>query len=134
LCLSPSGDNGPASHDITFFDSQGPFRGYKSSIHEGGVRQSVVVQWPGTIPAGVRSNHIFTFWDLLPTVAELANVTISASDYDGLSAVGAMTPSAHQQDGGASTTRPDSHPIYFEFCWLKVANTPAKIKAGVGIT
>jgi len=33
-----SGDNGPQSHDITFFDSVGPFRGEKASVNEGGIR------------------------------------------------------------------------------------------------
>lgn len=35
-----SGDNGPAAtdHDVTFFGSVGPFRGWKDSLYEGGIR------------------------------------------------------------------------------------------------
>lgn len=35
-----SGDNGPANtdHDINFFGSVGPFRGWKDSLYEGGIR------------------------------------------------------------------------------------------------
>ena len=140
-----SGDNGPPSgRNLVFFNSQGPFRGYKSTIHEGGVRQSVVVQWPAQIKTGVRNaHHIFTFWDLLPTCAELAGIPKAEwpAVVDGVSAVSAMlgTDNATEQllpgtrIGGVGAAapfpvRPDAHPVYYEFCWLKVANTPAKIK------
>jgi arylsulfatase A len=53
-----AGDNGPpAGRDLVFFNSQGPFRGYKSTLHDGGVRQSVIVQWLGKVKAGARNKH-----------------------------------------------------------------------------
>lgn len=40
-----SGDNGPAQC-APVFDSPGPFRGMKRSLHEGGIRQTIVrVTW-----------------------------------------------------------------------------------------
>lgn len=64
-----SGDNG-ASHDA--FDSNGPFRGMKRSMYEGGLRQASIVRWPGHVPAGRVSDAMWAFWDFLPTCAELA--------------------------------------------------------------
>lgn len=45
-----SGDNGPDDHSFHTFDDVGPFRGKKRSLHEGGIRQTIAVQWKGTIP------------------------------------------------------------------------------------
>lgn len=34
-----AGDNGPSKdHNINFFNSAGPFRGYKGTLYEGGIR------------------------------------------------------------------------------------------------
>ena len=61
---------------------------------EGGIRQTAVVQWPGTIAAGVASNWIFTFWDFLPTAAALAGIDAASGGLpqgiDGISALPAM--------------------------------------------
>jgi hypothetical protein len=57
---------------------------------------------------------------------------------DGVSAVAALlgtnkTTAISSSSSAPFPTRPDAHPIYYEFCWLKVANTPAKIaKLGIG--
>jgi arylsulfatase A len=32
----------------------------------------MIVRWPGRIPAGQTSPHVWAFWDFLPTAAELA--------------------------------------------------------------
>ncbi len=39
-------DNGPA------INSAKPLRGKKGSTFEGGMREPVVIRWPGTIPTG----------------------------------------------------------------------------------
>lgn len=66
-------DNGP-EYDDGFFDSNGPFRGKKRDVYEGGIRVPFVATWPGTIPAGSRSEHVTAFWDFLPTACELAGI------------------------------------------------------------
>lgn len=83
-----SGDNGPDIPGVLFDDS-GFFRGKKRSLHEGGVRQTIVVQWPGTIPANSVSDDLFIFYDLLPTAADLAGLDRSKwpEGIDGISAV-----------------------------------------------
>lgn len=71
-------DNGPhleGGADPDFFDSNGPFRGYKRDLYEGGLRVPLIASWPGTVAAGTVSNHVSAFWDWLPTFCELADVS-----------------------------------------------------------
>ncbi|WP_420150715.1 arylsulfatase, partial [Spirosoma sp.] len=78
-----SSDNGPG-FDNGFFDSNGPFRGAKFQLYEGGIRAPFVARWPGNIKAGTVSNHASAFWDFLPTVCELAGIKPTAK-IDGVS-------------------------------------------------
>lgn len=81
-----SSDNGPHENDRDpeLFDSNGPLRGTKRDLYEGGVRVPLIVRWPGQIVAHTTSDHINTMWDIFPTFAELAGAAIP-SDLDGLS-------------------------------------------------
>jgi uncharacterized sulfatase len=72
-----SSDNGPhteGGNDPDFADSNGPLRGIKRSLHEGGIRVPMIARWPGKIQAGAVSDFAGAFWDVMPTLAELANV------------------------------------------------------------
>lgn len=82
-----SSDNGPHQEggaDPDYFNSNGPFQGYKRDMHEGGIRVPMLAKWPKEIKAGSRSDHISAFWDVLPTFAELAGVSVP-EDIDGIS-------------------------------------------------
>jgi arylsulfatase A-like enzyme len=82
-------DNGPhqeGGNDPDFFNSNGEYRGYKRDLYEGGIKTSLIVNWPGKIKAGSISDHISAFWDLLPTFAELAGEKID-TNLDGISFV-----------------------------------------------
>lgn len=68
-------DNGPhheGNHDHRFFDSNGPLRGYKRDLHDGGIRVPFIARWLGTIEAGSETARPSAFWDFLPTACELA--------------------------------------------------------------
>ncbi len=52
--------------------SNEPFSGAGYSTMEGGMRVPCVVQWPGTIPAGISNDELCTMMDWLPTFAFLA--------------------------------------------------------------
>ncbi len=88
-----SSDNGPhleGGADPDFFDSNGPYRGYKRDLYEGGVHVPFFVRWRGTIEAGSTSDHVSAFWDVLPTLAELAGVA-APEGLDGISFVPELT-------------------------------------------
>ncbi len=82
-----SSDNGVhkvGGHEPDFFDSNGPFRGYKRDLYEGGVRAPFIVSWKNTIAPGQQTGHISAFWDFLPTVCDLVGATAPA-DINGIS-------------------------------------------------
>jgi arylsulfatase A len=82
-----SSDNGPhleGGADPDYFNSNGPFKGYKRDLYEGGIRVPMIIYWPERILPGRVSEHISAFWDILPTCAELAGVDVP-SDIDGIS-------------------------------------------------
>lgn len=79
-------DNGPHDEggaDPGFFESNGPLRGVKRDLHDGGIRVPMLAWGPGRIPSGEVSGHPWAMWDLLPTLTELAGV--EAPESDGLS-------------------------------------------------
>ena len=82
-----SSDNGPhreGGADPDYFDSNGPFKGYKRDLYEGGIREPMIVRWPGKIKPGETTDHISAFWDVMPTALQLAGVQIP-SGIDGIS-------------------------------------------------
>jgi arylsulfatase A-like enzyme len=82
-----SSDNGPHQEgggDPFFFRSAGLLRGFKRSLHEGGVRVPMIVRCPGKVPAGKESGLVWAFWDFLATAAELAGAQAPAG-LDGIS-------------------------------------------------
>lgn len=103
-------DNGPHEEggaDPAFFNRDGVLKGTKRSTHEGGIRVPFIVRWPGTVPAGVVSDHQLAFYDLMPTFCDLAGVEdyISkysnpdlANDYfDGISFLPTLTGKGEQE-------------------------------------
>jgi arylsulfatase len=86
-----------------------PFKHYKTTVHNGGVRGPMIVSWPGGLPAhgGLRTqfHHLI---DVMPTVLEAAQIEAPASidgvaqlPIDGTSFVYAMrdaaAPPRHRQ-------------------------------------
>lgn len=80
-------DNGPhleGGHDHKFFNSNGPLRGAKRDLLEGGIRVPLIVRWPYVVPYHSQSDHVSAFWDMLPTFVEIADKPVPA-DTDGIS-------------------------------------------------
>ncbi|MDF7776372.1 sulfatase-like hydrolase/transferase, partial [Sphingomonas sp. AOB5] len=60
-------DNGPTRGNAQTPGSAGPWRGRKSSLYEGGVRQPLIVRWPGHVRPGSRdADSIAHATDLFP--------------------------------------------------------------------
>lgn len=87
-------DNGPWSgshrfkkhlkHSHEFFKSSGGLKGYKRDLYEGGIREPMIVYWKGKIEGGSTSNHPSTFYDVMPTFAEIAGIE-APKQTDGIS-------------------------------------------------
>ena len=93
-------DNGPHIEGGAapgFFESNGPLRGLKRDLYEGGIRVPMIAWGPGTIPAGRVSDQVWAMWDVLPTMAELVGAE-APDGTDGLSMVNALTGKGEQQD------------------------------------
>lgn len=83
-------DNGPTDWPHYYRDhymppgSAGYFRGRKWSLYEGGIREPLLIRWPGHVPAGqVDSTTITCNIDLFPTLCALANVPPPDVSLDG---------------------------------------------------
>ncbi|MBN2312471.1 MAG: arylsulfatase [Sedimentisphaerales bacterium] len=94
-----SSDNGPHKEggvQPDFFDSNGPLKGTKRDLYEGGIRVPTIARWPGKIKAGTRCEHISAFWDILPTFAELAGAPVPEG-IDGISMAPALMGQPQRQ-------------------------------------
>ena len=77
-----SSDNGAAKGRG---GSNGPLRGWKHGLYEGGIREPLIVRWPGHVPAArVDQQSVLNICDLIPTFCRLA---------------GASMPEGYQPDG-----------------------------------
>lgn len=102
-----SSDNGPhreGGRDPDFTDSNGPLRGIKRDLYDGGIRVPLVAWGPGRVPAGTTSATIGSFADVLPTLCDLAGV--EAPPCDGMS----LRPTLLGQPG----QKPHDY-LYWEF-------------------
>jgi arylsulfatase A len=102
-------DNGPhkeGGHKPDFFDSNGPLRGYKRDLYEGGIRVPTLAWWPNTVKPSSTSSHIATGWDVLPTFCDLAGVK-TPKNLDGVSFAPTLRGEKKKQAKRAS--------VYWEF-------------------
>src|SRR5439155_355868 len=83
-----SSDNGPhreGGNDPDFNNSNGPLKGIKRDLTEGGIRVPFIARWPGKVAPGV-SHLVGGFQDIMPTLAALAGASDAVpKDIDGLS-------------------------------------------------
>lgn len=86
IFLSDNGPHQEGGNKVEFFASAGPYRGFKRSLADGGIRVPAIVRWNGVTKPGTRSDHVWAFWDFLPTACELAGVEIP-NGLDGVSIV-----------------------------------------------
>ena len=82
-------DNGPREQGAKLFQSAGRLRGIKRDLYEGGIRVPMIVRWPGKVKDGTTSEQVWTFWDVLPTIADIAGAK-SPEDIDGFSMLPAL--------------------------------------------
>lgn len=101
-------DNGPHKEggaDPDFFDSNGPWRGYKRDVYEGGIRVPMIVSWPGHVVEGAETDFMCSFWDMMPTLRELTG-NGETQGLDGVSLLPLLSGADGQQEHDF---------LYFEF-------------------
>lgn len=72
-------DNGPSAEPKHYGPegadfSNGPLRGFKFGVHEGGLRVPFIARWPGRLPAGAVRDGAGVTMDILPTLMEAAGI------------------------------------------------------------
>jgi arylsulfatase A-like enzyme len=70
--------------------TNGPFRGYKFSLFDGGMHVPMIVKWQGKVPAAAVNSGIGAHMDLLPTIAAACGVT-PPGNIDGLNILPSIT-------------------------------------------
>lgn len=108
-----SSDNGASNEggaDCPWFDSNGPFKSEfgwgKGFLYEGGIREPLIVVWPGKVKPGTRNDLISANWDFLPTACQIANIKLPAN-IDGVSFLPSLLSDNQKQE---------KHPfLYWEF-------------------
>ena len=92
-------DNGPHKEggaDPDYFDSNGPLKGTKRDLYEGGIRVPMIVKWPNKIKANSTSHHVSAFWDIFPTLAEITGAETD-EELDGISFLPTLTGDIQQK-------------------------------------
>ncbi|MFK8110808.1 MAG: arylsulfatase [Rubripirellula sp.] len=117
--------------------SNGPHRGYKFSIYEGGLRVPLIAHWPGTIAPGASCDALVGLSDCIATFADLATGTLS--DQEGPDSVSfanllhnpaakGQRTSLVMQSVGAFAIRDQN----WKLCLCPGSGMPAKSPHGVG--
>ena len=109
-----SSDNGPADAggaDSPWFDSAKPFKcgpGWgKGNLTEGGIRVPMIARWPGKIKPGSTTNYMTAFYDVLPTLCDIAGIE-PPRDIDGISFVPVLL-------GKENLQKTDHEFLYWEY-------------------
>jgi len=103
-------DNGPHNEggrefNPEFFDANGPLRGIKRDLTDGGIRVPFIVRWPGHIKPSLVSGHVGYFGDMMATFADMAGAKTPAH-LDSISIVPTLL---------ARGTQPEHDYLYWEF-------------------
>lgn len=84
-CIIFAGDNGATTEPRAGLDGQpatagknGPYRGYKFSLFDGGMHVPGMISWPDRVPSGKTSTEVVMTMDVLPTVTTAAAAKIPA--------------------------------------------------------
>ncbi|TCV09941.1 arylsulfatase A-like enzyme [Sphingobacterium alimentarium] len=84
LFTSDNGAHREGGADPDFFNSTAGFKGVKRSLHEGGIRTPLIINWKNKIAPNQHISHIAAFWDVYNTLVELGKTSPSVRN-DGIS-------------------------------------------------
>lgn len=79
--------------------SNTPLRAEKGTVYEGGIREPLIVKWPGKIKPGTLNHSLVSSVDFYPTFLDLAGLTSDGSQQlDGSSLINILTDSEEVYD------------------------------------
>ncbi len=100
-------DNGGLSNDDRAPTSNLPLRDGKSYMYEGGIREPLLIRWPGVIPEGSTCNAQVTSTDFYPTLLDCCGIPQLAGQHvDGKSFFPSLKDPTRPRDRG---------PIYWHY-------------------
>lgn len=90
-----------------------PFREFKASLFDGGLRAAALIYYPAAVPAGGLSGEFLTVMDILPTFLEIAGTEHpGAGEFHGRHINGILGRSFWPYvTGQASSVHPPEHPV-----------------------
>lgn len=94
-----SSDNGPhaeGGNDPDFFDSNGPHRGIKRALYDGGIRVPMIAWGPDVVRGGRESDFVGHFSDFFPTLEAFAGLPVTDS-LDGVSLLPELVGNSEDQ-------------------------------------
>ena len=91
----PVYENNPLKYIAT---SNAPLRAEKGTVYEGGIREPLIIKWPGKIKPGTISPAIVTSVDFYPTILELAGIGKPDQDLDGISLLPALLENKYDKE------------------------------------
>jgi arylsulfatase A-like enzyme len=91
-------DDGYEDFDPSAHKMNGPLRGRKGTLFEGGHRVPFVARWPGKIKAGSTCDELISLMDMMPSFAALTGVTLPpGAAPDGVNVLPALLCEPHDQ-------------------------------------
>ncbi|MEO1656336.1 MAG: sulfatase [Pseudomonadota bacterium] len=105
-----SSDNGGAGY-LGIPDVNAPYRGYKLTFFEGGIRVPMFMTWPGEIGADTTVTAPVSHIDLMPTLAAAAGAPLPDVEIDGVD----LLPLARGETDDAP-----HEAIFFQSAWYRV--------------
>lgn len=104
-------DNGGYSVGVRPADSNAPLRGGKGACYEGGIREPLIVYWPGVTEAGTVNATPVIIEDFYPTLLAMAGIR----NYETVQRIDGQDFTAALTWGGGRKTIWRNRPLYFHY-------------------
>ncbi len=120
-------DNGGA-HYVGLDGLNKPYRGWKATFFEGGIRVPMFMKWPAGIPKGVKPQMVVNHMDIFSTVAAATGAKLpSDRPIDGVNLLPQLSKPADKGPERALFWRTDTYRVIRKGDWkLQVAQNPRK--------
>jgi arylsulfatase A-like enzyme len=120
-------DNGGA-HYVGLDGLNKPYRGWKATFFEGGIRVPLFMKWPAGIPKGVKPQMVVNHMDIFSTVAAATGAKLpSDRPIDGVNLLPQLSKPADKGPERALFWRTDTYRVIRKGDWkLQVAQNPRK--------